>query len=270
MSTQSPTNFRQCLSAGKPLLGTFIKTPGTHAIEVLGEVGFDFVVIDAEHAPWDRSHIDLAVLAAKSQSIPALVRVQSTNHILNALDCGADGVMVPHVSSVKIAQEVVSACRYRGGSRGFTNSSRAGRYGALGLTAHVEAGDARTTVIAMLEDREALDEATEIALVPGIDAFFLGRGDLTVALGQSSAEADLVKNAIAIFVNAVKAANKPLCAFIGKTSEVAPLQELGVSTFILASDQGLLRGAATSALSDFRQLDHSIARLSRQSRTTPE
>lgn len=256
MNTPTPTTFRQCLAAGKPLLGTFIKTPGTHAIEVLGDVGLDFVVIDAEHAPWDRGAIDLAILAARSQSMPALVRVQSTDHILTALDCGADGVMVPHVSSAKIAQEVVNACRYRNGSRGFTNSSRAGRYGALGLTAHIDAGDARTAVIAMLEDREALDEASEIARVPGIDAFFLGRGDLTVALGQSSAEADIVKNAIAVLVNAVKVANKPLCAFVGKISEVPALQELGVSTFILASDQGLLRQAATSELSQFRQLKH--------------
>ena len=95
MALQTAPRFRDHLVAGQSLLGTFIKSPGVHAIEVLGEVGLDFVVIDAEHAPWDRSDIDSAVLAAKSQSLPALVRVQSTVDILTALDCGAAGVMVP-------------------------------------------------------------------------------------------------------------------------------------------------------------------------------
>jgi 2-keto-3-deoxy-L-rhamnonate aldolase RhmA len=214
----------------------------------------DFVVIDAEHAPWSRADIDLAVLAARSQSLPALVRVESTQHILTALDCGATGVMVPHVSSVEIAREVAEACRYRNGTRGFTNSSRAGRYGALALSEHIDAGDAGTTVIAMLEDPQALADAHAIATVPGIDAFFLGRGDLTVALDERSTDADAVKRAVAVFVDAVQAAGKPLCAFVGKTAEIPALRALGVSAFILSSEQGLLRQAATAELAQFRQM----------------
>jgi 2-keto-3-deoxy-L-rhamnonate aldolase RhmA len=254
MALQTAPRFRDRLIAGQSLLGTFIKSPGVHAIEVLGEVGLDFVVIDAEHAPWDRSDIDSAVLAAKSQSLPALVRVQSTADILTALDCGAAGVMVPHVASVQIARDVAAACRYRGGSRGFTNSSRAGRYGGLGLSAHLDEGDGRTAVIAMLEDPGALDEAEAIAQVQGIDAFFLGRGDLTVAMGESSTDAESVRRAVTLFVNAVKAANKPLCAFVGKSSEIPALQALGITAFIISSEQGLLRQAASAELKQFKSL----------------
>ena len=254
MTLPAAPSFRDRLVGAQALIGTFIKSPGVHAIEVLGEVGLDFVVIDAEHAPWDRGSIDSAILAARSQSLSALVRVQSTGDILTALDCGATGVMVPHVASAQIARDVAAACRYRGGSRGFTNSSRAGRYGGLGLAAHMDEGDGRTAVIAMLEDPRALDEAVEIAQVPGIDAFFLGRGDLTVAMGESSTDAERVRSAVNLFVNAVKAANKPLCAFVGKSSEMPALQALGVTTFIISSDQGLLRQAATSELKQFRSL----------------
>ena len=108
MALQTAPRFRDRLIAGQSLLGTFIKSPGVHAIEVLGEVGLDFVVIDAEHAPWDRSDIDSAVLAAKSQSLPALVRVQSTADILTALDCGAAGVMVAPAPSVRSDEQIVS------------------------------------------------------------------------------------------------------------------------------------------------------------------
>ena len=254
MTVLEKSRFRERLIAGESMLGTFIKTPGAQAIEVLGDVGLDFVVIDAEHGPWDRSAIDLAVLAAKAGGIDALVRVESTAAILTALDCGATGVMVPHVSSAKIAREVVDACRYRGGRRGFSNSSRAGGYGRLGLTAHMDAGDSRTTVIAMLEDPEALDSIDAIVAVDGIDAFFLGRGDLTVALGESSTDAAPVRAAIARFISAVTKARKPLCAFVNSSTEIAALRALGVSTFILSSEQGLLRLAANAELTKFRAL----------------
>lgn len=249
-------DFHDRLRSRQPLLGSFIKTPGVHAIEIMGNVGMDFVVIDAEHSPWDRSSIDLAVLAAMSQCVPALVRVASKSDILTALDCGAAGVIVPHVSTPDYARDIVAACRYRSGSRGFTNSSRAGRYGALGLAEHIEAGDRNTSIIAMLEDPQALEHADEIAKVDGIDAFFLGRGDLTVALGETSANAELVRNAIAFFVGAVKAENKTLCAFVGKSSEIPALQALGVSTFIVSSDQNLMRQAATAELAQFKAFEN--------------
>jgi staphyloferrin B biosynthesis citrate synthase len=245
--------FRQRLAGGNALLGTFVKSPGVHGIEVLGEAGMDFVVIDAEHAPWDRGAIDLAILAARSQALPALVRVQGVADILTALDCGATGVMVPHVCDVATARAVAAACRYRGGQRGFTNSSRAGRYGGLGLAAHVEAGDAGTTLIAMLEDVAAIDHIDALVQVEGIDAFFLGRGDLTVALGESSTDAPRVKEAVARLTGAVQAAGKTLCAFVGKSAEVPALRSLGVTTFILSSDQGLLRQAAAAELQQFRR-----------------
>lgn len=249
-------SFRERLGSGQALMGTFIKSPGVHGVEILGELGIDFVVIDAEHAPWDRAAVDHALLAARAHGMPALVRVQGAADILDALDCGATGVMVPHVSTPETAAAVAAACRYRGGSRGFSNSPRAGRYGGIGLGAHVQASDARTTVIAMLEDPEALDHAEAVAAIEGIDAFFLGRGDLTVALGESSTDADTVRRAVALFVEAVKAAGKPLCAFVGQVSEVAPLRALGITAFIVASDQAWLRQAANAQLQQFRALVH--------------
>jgi len=148
----------------------------------------------------------------------------------------------------------VAACRYQGGARGFSNSPRAGQYGALSLGDHLKKSDDSVVVIAMLEDGKALDHAAEIAEVEGIDAFFLGRGDLTVAMGETSTQAETVQRAIGIFVEAVKAAGKPLCAFVGKTSEIPALQKLGVSMFILSSEQGLLRQAASAELSQFQSL----------------
>ncbi len=101
MSRPSPAAFRQRLAAKAPLLGTFIKTPTGHAIEILGDLGFDFVVIDEEHAPFDRVAIDNALLAARAAGTAGIVRVAapSAANLLSVLDSGAIGVLVPHVST---------------------------------------------------------------------------------------------------------------------------------------------------------------------------
>ena len=93
--------FRGKIKERRHVLGTFIKIPTSHTTEIVGLAGFDFVIIDAEHAPFDRAAIDIACLAARAADIAAIVRVPEANaaHILNALDLGATGVMVPHCST---------------------------------------------------------------------------------------------------------------------------------------------------------------------------
>ena len=92
--TSPQTGFRQRLSAREQMLGTVVKLTAPQVIEILGEAGLDFVMIDAEHAPFDRNAIDLALLAARAAGIHGLVRVPDMGSILSALDCGAAGVIV--------------------------------------------------------------------------------------------------------------------------------------------------------------------------------
>jgi staphyloferrin B biosynthesis citrate synthase len=245
--------FRQRFLAGENLVGTFIKTPGVHATEILGGLGFDFVVIDEEHAPFDRETIDLILLAARAAGTAGIVRVAepTASKILSVLDCGATGVLVPHVSSREKAQEIAAAARYRGGKRGFSNSPRAGGYGALSIWPHVNAADAATAVIAMIEDPEALDEIEAIASVDGIDGFFIGRGDLTVALGAPAMDAPAVRAAVERIAAAARAAGKPVCVMASSVADAEAMKALGASAFIVSSDQGLMRQAALKVLADF-------------------
>lgn len=250
--------FRERLRARELLLGTFIKTPVTHPVEIMGAVGFDFVVIDQEHAPFDRVDVDSLILAGRAAGIAVLVRVPGSEarDILPALDCGAQGVLVPHVSGRAKAQDVVAEARYQGGRRGFTNSSRAGRYGAAGFQEHVAAGDAGTAVLAMIEDVEALAVLPDVVATPGLDAVFIGRGDLSIALGVDSPAAPAVVNAAEKIAAAAREAGVALCAHVDRidSPDVAWLRSLGVTAFIVASDQGLMRRAALQTLAAFRAL----------------
>ncbi|GAN81573.1 HpcH/HpaI aldolase family protein [Acidocella aminolytica] len=252
----APTDFRARLSRQEVLTGTFIKTPTGHAIEIFGELGYDFVVIDEEHAPFDRGAIDNAILAARASGTAAFVRIASpsASNILSVLDCGATGILAPHVASAARAREIAAAARYKGGKRGFSGSPRAGGYGAVPMWSHVEAQDRMVTVIAQIEDPEALDEIEEIARTEGVDALFLGRGDLSVALGAASPEAGEVKHACAKVIAAARDAGKPVAAFVGSAREAQALHALGVCAFIVSSDQGFMREAAKAALVGMRQI----------------
>lgn len=249
----SPSEFRRRFSSGERLVGTFIKTPTTHAIEILGDLGFDFVVIDEEHAPFNRESIDIALLAAQASSTAGIVRVPdaSVASILSALDCGATGVLVPHVATVETAQIVAAASRYRHGRRGYSGSTRAGRYGATTVWNTVDIADTQTTVIAMIEDPEAVDNIEAIVKVGGIDGFFIGRGDLTVALAASSNTAPIIQEAVERITSAASEAGKPVCVMVNSADEAESFHRLGASAFIVSSDQGFMRRAAAQALKDF-------------------
>jgi 2-keto-3-deoxy-L-rhamnonate aldolase RhmA len=254
--TETLLPFRQRLLAGASLSGTFIKTPTGHAIEILGDVGYDFVIIDEEHAPFDRQAIDTALLAARASSIPALVRVASpaAPNLLSVLDCGATGVLVPHVVDADMAQRAVANSHYANGKRGFSNSPRAGRYGGLGLSEHVARGDSITTVVAQIEDPEALDHIDAIARTDGVDALFIGRGDLAVAMGAASPAAREVREAAERISAAARAAGKPVMVFVNDRDDAAAMKSIGATAFVFSSDQGLMRRAAVSALADMRNL----------------
>lgn len=248
--------FRERLTQRALLFGTFVKTPTSHTVEVLAGTGFDFVIIDQEHGPFDRVATDSALLAARAGKLPALVRVPSSapHGILAALDDGATGVLVPHVSNGDLARSVAASTHYRGGKRGFSNTVRAGGYGEVGIWPHVDASDAATVALAAVETPDAIERVDEIAAVAGLDGLFIGRGDLTVSLGAPSPQSPPVRAAAERIAAAALAHGKVACAHVGglDPEEFRWLRAIGVSVFVIASDQGLLRQAAFGTLRDFR------------------
>ena len=115
------------LARGERIVGTWVKTPSQIVVEVLAMTGLDCLCLDAEHAPFDRLTLDACLFAARVADKPVLVRTPSAapEHILNALDCGADGVVIPHIRSAEDARAAVRASHYGHGGRGYAGSSRA-------------------------------------------------------------------------------------------------------------------------------------------------
>jgi staphyloferrin B biosynthesis citrate synthase len=256
VSGQRPSfhQFRQRLAARSHLIGTFIKTPTSHATEILGTLGFDFVVFDQEHAPLDAGALDIMILAARASNIAGIVRVPeaSPSMIQTVLDCGAMGVLVPHVTTAAIACRVAQACRYRNGTRGFANTTRAGGFGAASFAEHKDAQDSEIVCVAMIEDIEALDAIDEIVRVEGLDAIFIGRGDLTAALDAPSMTSAETMKVVEPIMTAARAAGMPVIMLCPNRQDAERVAALGASAFLVASDHGFMRQAALAALAEFK------------------
>ena len=241
----SITEFRQKLLNRDPLLGTFMKTPSPVVAEVLGLSELDVIAIDSEHAPFGRAEADLCIAALRAADKPSLVRVadDSTTQIRNALDSGASGVVVPHVVSAGQARRIVAACHFGDGGRGYAGSPRAAGYGTKSMAQHIEASAEQTTVIVQIEDIPALDEVADIAAVDGVDALFIGRADLAVAMGVSALDARVI-GAVERIVSAAAGAGTAVGMFTPDLAELPKWRGLGASLFLLSSDQSfLLEGA---------------------------
>lgn len=247
-------NLRQRFLAKERLTGTFLKIAHTMPAETCGSVGYDFVVIDEEHAPISRESTDQIVLACKAYGLGCLVRVQSDDPaaILSAIDCGADGVLVPHINSSDKAQRIVAAARYQSGSRGYSATTRAGDFGRKPMHEHIKVEDERVLVIAMVEDPEAVKDIDAIVQVQGLDGVFIGRGDLTVAYGETRPGSEPVKAAAQRIAHAAKDTGIGIAALASGVHDARSLAALDVTAFIIGSDQAFLRDAAQCRLDELR------------------
>ena len=229
--------------------GTFVKIPWPPVIELLALAGLDFVVVDAEHAPFDRQDIDLMVLAGRACNMPVAVRVPNPEAatLLSVLDVGAAAVVVPHVDSATQAREVVARCRYRNGVRGFSGSPRSSGYGSKGMAQVLSEGDP-ARVICQIESPQAVAEAAAIAQTDGVHALFIGRADLALSMGYDNTAAPEVEAAVTRVIEATLSAGKLVAMAVGNAAERGRYAAQGVHWFVVGTDQAFLRQGAAQAI----------------------
>lgn len=237
--------------AREPVLGAFIKTPHPIVIEVMGASGLDFLVVDAEHAPFDRTSIDMAIIAGRAVGCPIIVRVptSSTDWLLNVLDAGAAGVMVPHVKSRAQAEQLVQMTRYVTGGRGFAGTTRAAEYARRGFKDHLTQTEHETTLICQIEDPEGVDTFEEISRVDGVDALFVGRADLAVSYGYDGFFAPEVQAKCAAILGASGSATGLYCA---PGEDLQPSRVAGATFFVVGSEHSLMSRGAEDLVKSFR------------------
>jgi len=246
MTTATVATFRHRLLSKEILIGTFVKTPSPIICEVLGLTELDTVCLDAEHAPFGRIELDNCVQALRAAQMPSLIRVaaNSQEYILQALDYGATGVVVPHVTTPEQAEAVVKAARFGEGGRGYAGSTRAAGYTTKPMQKHLNDSATETTVIAQIEDPAAVAAIDEICSVDGIDCLFIGRSDLTVALKADSPHDDEVIKAVEKVCRAGQGSGKTIGMFVPDDTEAKKWMAQGATLFLLSSDHTFIINGA--------------------------
>ena len=175
---------KKLLREGKPAIGTWISTRSPLLAEVMGRVGFDWVLVDTEHGETTIDGLSVMLQAISATPTNPLVRLTANEPWLfkKALDLGAYGVVVPMVNTVEEARAAVRACRYPPlGNRGW-GPTRGVMYGGPDYFEH--AND-ELLLIVQTETRSASESIREILSVPGVDGCFIGPNDLSVSYGFS-------------------------------------------------------------------------------------
>lgn len=224
---------------------------------ILKEAGCDLVTFDMEHSGIGYDVIRDALRFAEAAGLATVVRPPSRRYedIARALDIGAKSLMFQMVDTPDQAREIVACMKYRPrGVRGVTAQHfyDGFRPGELGAT--LQAEDAATTMIALVETAKGIANADAIAAVAGVDALYLGHVDLSVDLGIPGRYDDpRLLDATLALANACRRHGKHFVWDVGSTGELDAMVKLGAKIVFCGADTGTLRDAVTVATANVRR-----------------
>jgi 4-hydroxy-2-oxoheptanedioate aldolase len=237
------------------VFGLINSVPAPLLVEMLGYAGYDFVVLDLEHVGVNPETLENLVRAAECTGLTPLVRVPSARPELigRVLDCGAQGVVVPHVGNAEEASVAAAASRYHPrGSRGITGGRTTG-FGTLGLQDYFTLANSEIMVAVMIEDRQGVAEIDAILAVPGIDLIIEGAIDLSQSYGvPGQAQHPDVQGAISHVAERCQAAGTPFCAIPRAEGQLEAWLRRGVRTFLAGDDRAVAFRALKAHLGDLR------------------
>lgn len=247
--------LKRALDRGGPQFGLFCSTPAPLMVEMIAAAGFDFVILDAEHTLTSPERLEHLIRAADAADLISLVRVPEAPcpMIVQVLDAGARGVVLPRVRSSRQAAACAALCRYHpDGHRGL-NAGRPAGFGRLPLEDYIRFANEQVLVAAMIEDAEGVHNARAIAATPGIDLIIEGAADLSQSLGKPwQTRAPEVREALLGVQQAALAQGVPFCAVPRTHADYALWHARGVAAFVLGDDRGIAYRAFRERLVEAR------------------
>ena len=239
---------------GTPPIGSWLMSGSPAVAEAMACRAFDFLVIDLEHVPMSIEtvlHMARAI-EARGKAVVARLPDHDPARVRWMLDAGVETLMVPMIDTPEEAAAVAAVADYPpGGTRGFAAMLRANAYGAD--PAYVSGARDRITLIAQIETPAALGALEAIAAVPGVDALFLGPGDLSATtgrLGRATGEEtlEIVRDAARRCV----AAGTPVGTVMPRPDLVLDMLREGCAFAAVASDMAFAVAGAAAAAEEIR------------------
>jgi 2-keto-3-deoxy-L-rhamnonate aldolase RhmA len=254
-----PSKLKQILAKREPAIGTWIGCSDPYLVEMIGDLGFDWFVIDMEHFPLSTESLRTILMACKGSQSALVVRVpvNSRNHIQAALDLGAQGVMVPFVNSRTDAEQAVEFTRYPPlGRRGF-GPVRAGGY-ARNEQAYREAANEDISLFVQIETPEAVENAKDLLQVKGIDGVFIGNGDLANFMNDGKVGSSAVEKVVDDLISLITSKSLPVGLPTWSPDEFNRYARKGAHLLTIGSDMRFAASAARTELTEIREIlkDH--------------
>lgn len=250
--------LKRLLAEDNVAFGPFMKLSQPAVVEIFGQAGFDFVIIDMEHGPLCPENAQDLVRAAELTGTTPIIRVTANDpgQIARALDIGAQGVQIPHISSRAEAERAVQAAKFAPqGERGVCRFVRAARYSASDRFTYFEKANQETLVIAMVEGLEGVHNIQEIISTPGIDVLFVGPYDLSQSLGLTGqTDHPSVEEKLREVIAAAKEVGVAVGSFADTVELAAKYRRLGIQYISYSVDVGLIYEWSVGLLQDLKKI----------------
>ena len=250
-----PANpFKRALRAKRPQIGLWSSLASHLSVEVVAGAGFDWLLLDMEHAPNELPMVHSQLQAASGGTAHPIVRPPWNDMVVikRLLDIGVQSLLIPYVQTAEEARNAVAFTRYPPhGVRGFATGPRANDYGRI--TDSVQTYAEELCVLVQVETRQGLDNLEAIAGVDGVDGVFIGPADLAAALGHAGElKHPEVQAAIEDAIRRLVAMGKPPGILTGDEQLARRYLELGGLFVAVGSDLALLARGADALAARFR------------------
>ena len=246
--------FKAALAGGELQIGLWSSLCSNIVTEVIGDSGFDWILLDTEHSPNELPGLVSQMQSLATGTATPIVRPAWNDAVLikRILDAGAQALLIPFVQNADEAQQAVAATRYPPeGIRGITTSGRAARYGRV--PGYVTKAAGEICLLVQVETVEALAQIEEIASVPGVDGVFIGPADLSASIGQIGNPAHPeVQAAIKDAADRLGKLGKPAGILTPNDAEARRYIEWGYRFVAVGSDLGLLTRHADALAKSFK------------------
>ena len=254
--------LKRLLRNGECVIGPWCTMPSSSVINVIAATGMDFVIIDMEHGPHNFQTVEDMIRATEVENCTPLVRVAKNDEslILNALDIGAYGIVIPHIESKADAEAAISYAKYYPlGKRGFSPFTRAGKYSLHNVKNHSKLQNRQTIVILVLEGKEGtanLDDILKIKNIRNkIDVIYIGAYDLSQAVGlPGQVDHPKVKQYLERCIKKIRTRDIAAGGYVAKNkSDISWMCRMGMQFITLLPDCTILFHAFESLYNDFRK-----------------
>lgn len=223
------------------VFGLFYKLNSQAIAEMIGNAGFDFIIVDTEHSNYSSYDVEGIIRAAECVGMSSVIRIREAipEDVLHALDSGADGVQIPSINSIESAFDVCKSSKYYPeGNRGLSANQRAAMYSAWNKEVnYVEHSNKNSLVVVHVENIEMAERVDELLEIPQIDVIFVGPSDLSQSMGKPGQMND--PDVVAVIEDVFKkvlAKGKAVGIYCGTPAAIKKYVSLGATYIAYGSD----------------------------------